>query len=494
MAATNQHKVAMIGFDAAEFSYIQEFLPSLPNFQRVLSHGVLRPLDSPAHMASGSVWPTFYTATLPGEHGIYHLMQWDTEAMRLRRVSVSWLHCEPFWRELEKWGLKVIALDVPMTFPPGQCTGVEIISWGAHDQLSPFAVYPRELGSDIMRRIGKHPMGIEIPVEKSLHERLAVRDDLVKGVRLKSEMVRWLLTSRDWDFFIAVFGEAHRGGHILWPDGPDSESKVLASALLDVYRTLDGALGEVLSAIKLENTTVIIFALHGMGRNLSQEHFVPQMMDRVNVAFSEMAPDLYPSGGPSRQRSMMRLLRENLPPWLQSGIANMVPQRVRDAVVDRSYTSGYDWSCTPGLALRADNNGYLRFNLVGREKQGMLEPDSASFARYNDLVRESFMSLRTPEGEALVEDVYSAAEKFPGRRAQYLPDLIVTWTGIEPASRADSKLGTITAHLDTGRGGNHRTQGFQILLQPGIERAGKADPLSVAELAPMILRGFANHL
>jgi predicted AlkP superfamily phosphohydrolase/phosphomutase len=27
-------------------------------------------------------------------------------------------------------------------------------------------------------------MGIEIPVEKSLHERMAVKGDLVKGVRL----------------------------------------------------------------------------------------------------------------------------------------------------------------------------------------------------------------------------------------------------------------------------------------------------------------------
>jgi predicted AlkP superfamily phosphohydrolase/phosphomutase len=80
-------------------------------------------------MAPGSVGPTFYTATLPGEHGIYHLMQWDAGAMRLRRVSAAWLYCEPFWRELEKRGLKVIALDVPMTFPPVQCAGVEINSW-----------------------------------------------------------------------------------------------------------------------------------------------------------------------------------------------------------------------------------------------------------------------------------------------------------------------------------------------------------------------------
>ena len=173
----------------------------------------------------------------------------------------------------------------------------------------------------------------------------------------------------------------------------------------------------------------------------------------------------------------------------------MMPQRVvRDTVVDRSFTSGYDWSRTPGLALRADNNGYLRFNLAGREKEGMLEAGSATCARYADLVCESFKSLRTSEGAPIVKDVYCAAEQFPGKRAQHLPDLIVTWTGVEPASRADSTFGTLIAHLDTGRGGNHRSQGFQILLRPGVERAGTAGLLSVAELAPMILRAFNNNL
>ncbi len=492
MSANNQPKVAMIGFDAAEFSYIQQFLPMLPNFKRAISCGRTRRLSSTAGMFPGSVWPTFYTASLPGEHGIHHLMQWDADAMRLRRVSDAWLYCEPFWRELERRGLRVIALNVPMTFPPSECAGVEVSSWGAHDQLSLFTAYPRELGPEIMRRFGAHPMGIEVPVEKSLGERMRVRANLVNGVRIKSELTRWLLTSRPWDFFIAAFGESHRGGHILWPDGPDGESSIPASALLDVYRALDNALGEVLAALNLEETTVIIFALHGMGANLSQEHFVTPLMDRVNAKFSQLEPGLYPSGRSPRQLSVMRLLRENVPPWVQSRIANLVPQHVRDAVVDRSFTSGRDWSHTPGLALRADNNGYLRFNLAGRERLGMLEPGSAIFARYSDLVRESFTSLRTPDGRPMVRDVCVSSEHFPGRRAPRLPDLIVTWTGLEPASRVDSVLGPIVAELDTGRGGNHRSDGFQIVLKPGVEQAGEDRPLAIGELAPMILRSFSE--
>ena len=488
-------KIAMLGFDAAELSYIQEHLPMLPNFKRALSCGPLTRLSSPAQMFPGSVWPTFYTATPPGEHGIHHLMQWDADAMRLRRVSGEWLPNEPFWRELERRGVRVIALDVPVAFPPKECAGVEVSSWGAHDQVSLFTAYPREIKTEILRRFGEHPMGIEVPVDKSLSERMQVRRNLVSGVALKSEMARWLLTSRPWDFFIAVFGESHRGGHILWPDGPDCDSSIPASALLDVYLALDEALGSILAAINLAETTVIIFALHGMGANLSQEHFVTPLMDRVNAKFGELEPGLFPAGHAPRQRSVMRLLRENIPPWLQSKIAPLVPQYVRDAVVDRQFTSGRDWPHTPGLALRADNNGYLRFNLAGRERQGMLERGSASLARYSDLVRESFSSLRTVDGKRVVGDVYFSSEKFPGKRMGFLPDLIVTWDGLEPASRAESTLGTVVAEMDTGRGGNHRGVGFQIVLRPGSEQAGHEhlkEPLAITELAPLVLRAFSD--
>jgi predicted AlkP superfamily phosphohydrolase/phosphomutase len=500
MSASNKpeavkQKIAMLGFDAAELSYIQEHLPMLPNFKRALSCGRLSRLSSPAQMFPGSVWPTFYTASPPGEHGIHHLMQWDADAMRLRRVSGEWLPNEPFWRELERRGLRVIALDVPMAFPPSECAGVEVSSWGAHDQISSFTAYPREFRAEILRHFGEHPMGIEVPVDKSLNERMHAKKNLVRGIALKSEMTRWLLTSRPWDFFIAVFGESHRGGHILWPDDADGESATPASALLDVYRALDEALGEILAAINLAETTVIIFALHGMGANLSQEHFVTPMMDRVNAKFGELEPGLFPVAGAPRQRSAMRLLRENVPPWLQSKIANLVPQHIRDAVVDRSFTSGRDWPHTPGLALRADNNGYIRFNVAGRERQGMLESGSRSLARYADLVRESFSSLRTADGSRVVGDVISS-DDFPGNRKHRLPDLIVTWNGLEPASRAESMLGSVVAEMDTGRGGNHRGVGFQIVLRPGSGQAGQEhqtdQPLAIAELAPMVLRAFSD--
>jgi len=159
--------VAMIGVDAADLDFIRANLSSLPNFCRALDTGITRKLQSTAGALTGSVWPTFFSEKPPGEHGIYHHLQWDSSQMQLRRVTEDWLYCEPFWYELERRGLRVIAIDVPMTFHPRLSNGIEVITWGSHDELTPFAAHPAEIGRSILKRFGNHPMGHEIPVRHS---------------------------------------------------------------------------------------------------------------------------------------------------------------------------------------------------------------------------------------------------------------------------------------------------------------------------------------
>jgi len=491
-ARPHRRKIVMIGLDAADLRFMQSSLQSLPTLRRFLQGKMIHSLQSTADLMAGSVWPTFYTGTLPADHGIYHHLQWDPHSMCLRRVAADWLYCEPFWYTLEQRGLQVVAVDVPMTFPPRLTQGIEVINWGSHDQLSPFAAHPKWLEQTIRQRFGsQHPMGAEIPVNKTPAELERIRANLVAGAQRKGELTRWLLENFPWDFFITVFGECHRGGHILWPEGSAPQSMVSPTALLEVYQAVDQALGQVLEAICWEDTTVILFALHGMGPNTSQEHLVPKIMDRVNAHFSGTTQTLAASqpakGG---QRSVFRLLRERLPARLQNVVAQAVPVRLRDAVVNRAVTGGYVWQQTPGLALLADLHGYLRFNLQQREQHGMLASDSADFVAYKDLLYTGFHSFRIAEsGAPLVKDVCFVSQEFSGHRSHYLPDVIVTWTGAPPASHIQSDtLGPLTAELATGRGGNHCPEGFYIILNGSSGYEGGPFPTHIKDLATLVLR------
>jgi predicted AlkP superfamily phosphohydrolase/phosphomutase len=455
-------RVAMIGLDAAELAFVRAAPAQLPALHRLLAGGALHRLRSPADLLPGAVWPTFATGRAPGEHGIYHHLQWDAGAMRLRRVAADWLYAEPFWYPLAREGRRILAVDVPMGFPPRLDGAIEVTNWGSHDQLGPLACEPRALARDIRRRFGGHPMGSEIPVGKSAAELADIRDRLVRGARRKGELVAWLATQVRWDLLIAVFGETHRGGHILWPDGPHAGA-VPPAALRDVYRAVDEALAALLASPALAGAHVVLFALHGMGPNTSQEHFVAPVMDRVNAGFAGIA-----GGAPPGPPALVRWLRRHVPAAVQNRMARMVPVRVRDEVVNRSIVAGHAWARTPGLDLLADLSGYLRLNVRGRERDGILARDGDELARYVDWVRRCFTALQGPSGERLVDAVHRTADRFPGPRTDHLPDLIVTWTGGPSASRAEGpEVGSLTAPLATGRTGNHRAGGFCV-IGPGL--------------------------
>jgi predicted AlkP superfamily phosphohydrolase/phosphomutase len=481
----------MIGMDAAELSFIQENLSALPALRRLLETGTLHRLGSTAGVFPGSVWPTMYSGTLPGEHGIYHHLQWDPEAMRLRRVADDWLYVEPFWYELERRGLRVATIDVPMTFPSRLGQGAEIINWGSHDELGPFNARPRHLAREISRRFGRHPMGSEIPTRKSPGQLELIRRTLVAGAQLKGELSRWLLAQGDWDFYLTVFGETHRGGHLLWPEN-GAEGSGGSARLLDVYRAVDRAVGGLLEALPRDVTTLIVFALHGMGGNTSQEHFMPKVIDRVNSRF--MADAERPTAGGVRepragQRSAMRFLRERLPAGFQNAVARAVPVAVRDRVVSRQISAGHDWRLTPGIALLADLNGYLRWNIRGREGRGMLAPDDQRLERYVEWVMRCMKGLRLPGAEdSLVREVLLSPDHYPGRRTSLLPDAVVTWNGLPPLSRIHSEeIGALAAELGTGRAGNHLPDGFCVVVNRAVG-GGQAirPPSHISELASFV--------
>jgi predicted AlkP superfamily phosphohydrolase/phosphomutase len=481
------NKIALVGIDAGDLNFIRSNISSLPNLRQTLQTGVVTTLHSTAHLLTGSVWPTFCTGTLPGDHGVFHHLQWDAVGMRMRRVNDDWLPFEPFWYDLQRRGLRTIAIDVPMTFRPRAARGIEVVSWGSHDTLVPYAAQPRELEKEIIRRFAKHPMGAEITVRKSEAELRNIQARLVEGARRKTELCRWLADSQKWDFFIAVFGETHRGGHILWPS-----DSVPEGALLDVYRAVDRAVGELVATFRNHHARIVLFALHGMDTNVSQEHFVPRIMDRINKRFRGADTSSDGSGAPKGQRSIMRLLRERLPDPIQNFIGHAVPVGVRDAVVNRFIAGGHHWESTPGFAQLADYNGYIRLNLRGRETRGMLEPESAEYNRYIKHLSDGFRSFRTEGGnEPLVGEIALAGTMFPGKRTFVLPDLIVSWSGVPPAERVvSSTLGTVNATLSTGRPGNHRSEGFCVFLDP--HSAPPVLPTHIKDLAGSIVRMLAQ--
>jgi predicted AlkP superfamily phosphohydrolase/phosphomutase len=479
-------KVVMIGIDAGDIEFIRSSLHELPRLREVFAQCSPLSLRSTADTLTSSVWPTFSSGTLPGEHGIYYPMQWDPEGMTLRRVDADWLSYEPFWYELARQGKRVTVLDVPFSLPSRLQRGVEVLNWGSQECLGAFQSNRPDLARAIRHRFGRHPMGEDVPVEEPPARLERLRGKLVAGARLKGELSRWLLETTDWDLFITVFAECHRGGHTLWPQRSAAGTGVPPDTLLDVYRAVDHAVGHVLDGVDPKTTTAVVFSVHGMRANYTQEHFVLPVLERLNARYQgKRAPEQPP---PASGFNPVRALRTLLPARLQSVVAKALPDAVRDWVVRRAFCGGLDWSVTPGFAIVASCEGYLRYNLAGRESDGMLEPNGEAFHRYERWLRDSFLALEDAStGKRVVKDVVSCADLYPGPRCRYLPDLVVLWDEVLPTTEIRSEeLGRFEGRLTTGRTGDHQPGGFAAVLgsPPG------APPLEhIVDFA-----GFVRHL
>ncbi len=464
---TVRNKVVMIGLDAADIDYIESHLSELPNLARILDRGRYRRIGSTADVMSASVWSTFYTGTMPGEHGYYFPMQWDPADMKLKRVSADWLYCEPFWYELSRAGVNVTSFDVQTEFAGQIANGLEVVNWGAQS-FDAFYCSDKDMGRAIRARFGRHPMGPDIPVRKGLRRLERIEKDLLEGVALRGELARWLLRETRWDLFIAVFTECHRGGHNLWPDPEGNGSEVPADGLLSLYKATDDEVGRLIDCVDLRDTSVIVFSLHGMGPNSSQMHLLPRIMDKVNQAFAGTAGSEVPSPG------LMRVLRERLPPVVQESVARAVPERVRDWVTTRAFGDSRRQRNEPGFVLPSGTEGSLRYNLEGREHPGVIAPDTELHHRYKKHVRDSLLSFRHPDnGQPAVRDVHYPSQEFEGSRSHYLPDMTFDWTDHAPAHVLESpSLGEIRLGIETGRGGNHRGAAFAAVMGDPAAKGG----------------------
>ncbi|HEY6065938.1 MAG TPA: alkaline phosphatase family protein [Thermoanaerobaculia bacterium] len=494
METGNGHRVLMIGLDSADYDYLEPRLSSLPSLRRLIGKGIVRRLDTPASVMSASVWPTFFTGSLPGDHGQYFPIQWDPAKMELRHGG-EWLNCEPFWRPLAREGLAVTTLDVQMAFPSRTQHGIEVVNWGSNT-LGPFHCNRPVVEREIERQFGAHVLQPDIPVEKSPERFAAIRKGLLAGAKRRGDLCRWLLKRAPWDLAVVVFQECHRAGHYFWKGGapgaagasgasgdPDDED-----AMLEAYRAVDREVGEIVAEAGRGETSVIVFSLLGMGENRAQMHLVPRVIDRINARFLSRDGGVAPAQVRAPKRSLMGMLRDRLPAVVQERLALLVPASVRDWVVAHAYAGALDWPRTPGFALPTGGEGYIRVNLAGREAGGWIERGSAEHRRYLSDVEDGFRSLRRAgTDEPLVDEVTLLAERFPGPRSDYLPDLAISWRSGGPATEVHSdRLGDFSGRLKTGRGGNHRGVAFAAVAGPAARSRQAQSMTSIVDLAHFV--------
>lgn len=490
-------RLLMIALDSVSLPFIRDHLDRLPSLNSLLDRGECRPLETSAKFLSASPWPTFTSGLLPGEHGHYYPFQWDAEKHRCRRVAKQvWSHrfaYQPFWHSIARQGVPTIAFDIPYVAIDRDLPCLQISHWSYQSTGAAEASHP-EILSEIRRRFGRRPIGAEVPVPKTAAQCNALRDRQIRAAKAKGDAILHLL-DQPWRLFLTGFFEGHRAGHNLWPVEGDFASDAAPDALITIYQELDRQLARILARVEHDgpDTSVLLFALHGMEPNRAQNHFLGEIIARLNRRY---LGDVSPRGGKAGAPNIMSYLRSAVPPTLQYHAARVLGEDVQDWVLNRALVGGCDWPRTPSLVLPSGGEGLIRLNIKGREKHGFFEPGSAKLGHYVEWLRARLAEIKVADtGEPLIGKFLLSDDHFPGARRQYLPDIVLSWRPDAPVERiASPDIGEIEMRLDTGRGGNHNGEAFFIATGPGDFLADTHDIGHIAELGGLVGRYFGQEV
>ena len=472
-------RVLAVGLDAAEPALIRELIESgeMPALRGLLDAGTWLRVESPAHVGSGAVWPSFLTGTGPAAHGVYGEWAWRPETMGLTRYHGRAL--EPFWKELARGGMTVGVLDVPFAPLVGLERGFEVSEWGAHDVLEGRTEFaPARLAGVLLKGVAPHPLSLDRldaagPDDREALEKVTA--GCAEGARLRGELAARLIAETRPRLAVVVFPEIHHAAHHLWHTvapahrfyggngarreraGARGGPQPSARALAEICREVDASVARLVEAAG-PGAAVLVFSLHGMRPTRGIPNFLGPLLCEQGFARLAGWRSLSWKG---RAVSLMAAAKRRAPAPLKTLYYKSLPQSTTQRLAQPTMMPAYDWARTRAFALPTDQHGWVRINLAGREAAGRVPP--AEYEPVCAQVERALRALTTRDGRPLVRDVLRTAAAAAEAAHSRLPDLVVHWDDAAfdaPLKIKGLKLEAAPAGLKFT--GQHAPEGFCV--------------------------------
>jgi predicted AlkP superfamily phosphohydrolase/phosphomutase len=492
MSTSKDSRVLAIGIDAAEGTLVKQLidLGEMPALKSLLADGQWLRVQSPAHIGSGAVWPTFITGDEPARHGVYSEWSWRPETMSLSRYHGR--HLTPFWKPLVQQGMPVGVFDVPFAMPVGMSQGFEVCEWWAHDSTGAgLQTGPNEIIS-LVKQSPPHPLSANrfvdtTPDNQSDLEELTAA--CIEGVRLRGTLAQRLMIETKPRLSLLVFPEIHHASHQMWhtvePDHQVYHGRKLNGArennggrapeqlLKDVYRAVDQQIAGLIDSAGNE-ASILVFALHGMRPALGFPAFLGPLL--CESGFSRLA-NWSSQSWRGRAVSLLAATKRHTPDELKQLYYKLTPTAATHKLARPTMLPAYDWQNTRAFSLPTDQYGWVRVNLRGREAQGSVPLDQ--YDETCNQLEEMLLRLTTEDGEPLVHDITrtagnadSATNAERVTNAEHalrnpLPDLVVHWRDsafASPLRISDSKVQVEPVGKKST--GQHASEGFCIYRGP----------------------------
>ncbi|NHN49808.1 phosphodiesterase [Halostella sp. JP-L12] len=475
----------LVGIDAACRGVLDPLIDDgvVPNLAGLLADGASGPLESQIPPWTASAWPSMYTGTNPGKHGVFDFLSFDGYDWGV--VNATHVDERPLWSLLDRQDRTSVVVNVPVTHPPEEFDGALVPGYVAPEDPD---CHPAGVLDDVREAIGEYRV-----YPKNADSAEGKREAFADAARSRGEAFRYLVDRFDPEFGFVEFQSTDTVFH----DLPGDQEAVRA-----VYEAVDEQLGAILA--ECDPDTVVVASDHGMGPYRGHEFRVNEFLresddvtavkggegmptwatvrdGQLKEGQAETDPD---SGAMERVMAALAgvgLTSQRIGKALDAvGLADAVAARVPTSMVSAG-TEQVDFPSSRAY-MRSRIECGVRINLEGREPDGVVPADRYEAVR-DDLI-DRLSSVRTPDGDPLFDDVARREKYFEGPHADDAVDVVTV------PSKFDHFLSAKLRGSQWGEPSepwNHKRDGIVALAGEGVDESAALGDAHLFDVAPTVL-------
>jgi predicted AlkP superfamily phosphohydrolase/phosphomutase len=465
-------KTFILSIDSGCWEYLDPLLEQgrMPNLSRLIERGTRGVLESTMPPVTPVAFSSFITGLNPGKHGIFDWsVQVDKEG-RFQSANAVLRRGVPFWTYLNRWGVRVGLINIPVTYPPEPLDGFMIVGISVPES-SRNLTHPASILDEVEAKYG--PYYVDVPMS-------ILRDEGIEAYTSawcvhedrQTEVALDLIDRYDVQVLALNYVGLDRLNHF----SPDFV------CIERVLENVDRNIGRFMK--HFPNANFMIMSDHGsrrlkgaflLGKWLVQHGFlshgekslrIPRY--EINFALSRLLGEHYGLNGLGEKmlRRLLGMLFWITPLTLAEPAWRFLARRASEAFAYR-LTDRIDFPVTK--AYVRSNSGPIIVNMGRRGQPGPIT--SADYEQVRQALIDELSRVSDPfSGKPVFRKIYGREEIYHGDAMELAPDLIADHydSTCDLIVDNDSEYYFFVNRLN--RFGDHKRDGLFVFAGPDFAR------------------------
>lgn len=392
-------RLVFLGLDGLPWSLAQNLCAQglLPNLATVAGSSGCRAISAELPELSPVNWTSLFTASSPGEHGVFGFTHMDPQSYELQFTDFTHVHGATIFERLADKGLFTKAVNMPNLAPVRPMRAMLVAGFPAQDLQA--SVHPPALAGIL----ADHDYTIEADTVRGATDPGFLLGDLHRSLACREKALDLLWPDLAWDLFFFVLTETDRLGHFLFP------------ALVEPYHPWRS---EALRFMAAWDRLI--------GKFLERYHDLPdpkRLLIMADHGFTTLTQEV------------------DLNVWLRDqGLLHLSRQPANEWDTQAMAHSTRAFALDPGRIYLHTKERFARGSLSGAEADQL----------GRNLIRA--LSGLTHDGRKIIRHAHLGRDLYHGSRAHLAPDLVLV---PEPGFDLKGKFGRTGMFGHFGRQGMH---------------------------------------